>query len=75
MSDSLPPHDCSPPDSSVRGDSPVKNTGVSCHALLGGDPSDLGIAPSSLMSPALAVDSLPLVPPGKPLYIYRFFFN
>ena len=28
------PMDCSPPGSSVHGDSPVKNTGVGCHALL-----------------------------------------
>jgi len=28
--------DCSPPGSSVHGDSPGKNTGVSCHALLQG---------------------------------------
>ena len=26
--------DCSPPDSSVHGDSPGKNTGVGCHAFL-----------------------------------------
>ena len=26
--------DCSPPGSSVHGDSPDKNTGVGCHALL-----------------------------------------
>ena len=32
-SDSLRPHDCSPPGSSVHGDSPGKNTGVGCHAL------------------------------------------
>ena len=30
------PMDCSPPGSSVRGDSPGKNTEVSCHALLQG---------------------------------------
>ena len=30
------PMDCSPPGSSVRGDSPGKNTGVGCHALLQG---------------------------------------
>ena len=30
------PMDCSPPDSSVSGDSPGKNTGVGCHALLQG---------------------------------------
>ena len=28
------PMDCSPPGSSVHGDSPVKNTGVGCHSLL-----------------------------------------
>ena len=28
------PMDCSPPGSSVHGDSLVKNTGVGCHALL-----------------------------------------
>ena len=28
------PMDCSPPGSSVLGDSPGKNTGVGCHALL-----------------------------------------
>ena len=30
------PEDCSPPGSSVHGDSPGKNTGVLCHALLQG---------------------------------------
>ena len=30
------PVDCSPPGSSVRGDSPGKNTGVGCRALLQG---------------------------------------
>ena len=30
------PMDCSPPCSSVHGDSPDKNTGVGCHALLQG---------------------------------------
>ena len=34
VSDSLDPMNCSPPGSSVRGDSPGKNTGVGCHALL-----------------------------------------
>ena len=28
------PMDCSPPGSSVRGDSPSKNTGMGCHSLL-----------------------------------------
>ena len=30
------PMDCSPPGSSVHGDSPGKNTGVGCHDLLQG---------------------------------------
>ena len=30
------PTDYSPPDSSVHGDSPSKNTGVGCHTLLQG---------------------------------------
>ena len=34
MSDSLWPHGCSPPGFSVHEDSPGKNPGVSCHALL-----------------------------------------
>ena len=36
MSDSLRPPGHSPPSSSVRGDSPGKNTEVGCHALLQG---------------------------------------
>ena len=36
MSDSLHTMDCSLPGSFVYGDSPGKNTGVACHALLQG---------------------------------------
>ena len=36
MSYSLQPMDCSPPGSSVHGDSLGKNAGVGCHALLQG---------------------------------------
>ena len=36
LSDSFDPMDCSPPGSSVHGDSPGKNTGGRCHALLQG---------------------------------------
>ena len=36
VSDSLRPTACSPPGSSVHGDSPGKNTGVGCPALLQG---------------------------------------
>ena len=39
--------DCSPPGSSVHGDSPGKNTGVGCHTLL------QGIFPSQGSNPGL----------------------
>ena len=53
--------------SSVHGDSPGKNTRVSCHALLQGDLGNPGIEPRS---PALQADSLPSEPAGKPnIYI------
>ena len=39
------PMDCSPPGSSVRGDSPGKNTGVGCHALLQGNFPTQGLNP------------------------------
>ena len=56
--------DGSPPGSSVHGDSPGKNTGVGCHALL------QGIFPPGieLRSPAMQADSLPSEPPGKPIF-------
>ena len=41
------PMDCSPPGSSVHGESPGTNTGVGCHALL------LGIFPSQGSNPGL----------------------
>ena len=56
------PMDCSPPGSSVHGDSPGKNTGAGCHALLQGP--NPRIEPRS---PALQADSLPSEPPGKPM--------
>ena len=64
--------DCSPPGSSVRGDSPGKNTGVGCHALLQGIFPTQGSNSRLIMSPALQVDSLPLVPLGKPLFAFTF---
>ena len=39
------PIDCSPPGSSVHGDSPGKDTGVGCHALLQGVFPTLGSNP------------------------------
>ena len=41
--------DCSPPGSSVHGDSPGKNTGVGCHAFL------QGIFPTQGSKPGLPV--------------------
>ena len=40
---------------------------------LPGNLPDPGIKPISLESPALQVDSLPLVPPGKPNYLNTFY--
>ena len=54
--------DCSPPGSSVRGDSPGKNTGVGCHALLQGS-SWLG---DWTQASALQADTLLSELPGKP---------
>ena len=36
VSDSFDPTDCSPPGSSLHGDSPGKNMGVGCRSLLQG---------------------------------------
>jgi len=58
--------DCSLPGSSVLGDSPGKNTGVVCHALL------QGIFPTHKLHPGILhwwlrqMDSLLSEPPGKP---------
>ena len=37
------PMDCSPPGSSVRGNSPGKNNGVGCHAFLQGILVNMGV--------------------------------
>ena len=55
------PMDCSPPGSSVHGDSLGKNTGV--VAMPSSRGSSQLIEPRS---PALQADSLPSEPPGKP---------
>ena len=57
------PMDCSPPGSSVHGDSPGKNTGVGCHALLQGIFPIQGLSQGSL---TLQADSLPTELLGKP---------
>ena len=57
------PMNCSQPGCSAHGDSPGKNTGVSCHALLQHIFPTQGWNPRS---PTLQGDSLPSGPPGKP---------
>ena len=56
--------DCSSTGSSVHGDSPGKNTGVGCHALL------QGIFPAQELNPGLLhrqVGALPLGATGEAL--------
>ena len=62
------PMDCSPPGFSFRGDSPGKNTGVGCHALL------QGIFLTQGWNPGLphCRHSLLSKLPGKPLYCYIY---
>ena len=60
--------DCSPPGSSDRGDSPGKNTGVGCHALLQGIFLTQGSNPHLLHLLHWQVGSLPLALPGKPIH-------
>ena len=61
---------CDPMDCNLPGscpwDSPSKNTGVGCHALLQGIFPTQGLNPRILCLLHWQVDSLPLVPPGKP---------
>ena len=52
---------------------PGKNTGVSCHFLLQGFFLTQGLNLCLLC--LLQVDSLPLVPPGKPLHNMGFQFR
>ena len=57
--------DCSPPGSAVHGDSPGKNTGVGCHALLQEIFPTQGWNSHLLSLLDCQVGSSPLVPPGK----------
>ena len=59
VSNSLRPYGPQPARLLCPWDSPGKNTGVGCHAVLPRDLSNPGIEPASLTSPALG-------PPGKP---------
>ena len=62
VSDSLDPMDCSPPGSSVHGDSPGKNTGVGSHSLLQG----IFLTRDQTLVSCIA-ESLPSESPEKPL--------
>ena len=71
------PMECSPPGSSVHGDSPwgfsrqENRSGLPCLP-----PGDLPNPETELRSPALQVDSLPPEPPGKPIqYAYVPYFG
>ena len=63
------PMDCSPPSSSVHGDSPGKNIGVGFHALLQGIFLTQGLNPCLLYLLHWQAGSLPLAPPGKPMKV------
>ena len=67
MSDSCNPMDCSPPDLLGPWDSPSKNTGMGCHALLQGIFPTQGSNSHLLSLLHWQVGSLPLVPPEKSL--------
>ena len=56
------PVDCSPPGPSVHGDSPGKNTGVDCHALLQG----IFLPRDRTQVLPVQAEILPTEPPGKP---------
>ena len=58
----------SPPGSSAHEDSPGKNTGVGCHALL---QRIFLTQVSKPRSPTRQADSLPSEPLGKPVFIHR----
>ena len=63
------PMDCSPSGSSVHGDSLGKNTGIGCHDLLQGSFLTQGSNPSFLRFLHWQAGYLPLVPPGKLIYL------
>ena len=66
------PMDYSLSDSSVHGGSSGKNTGVGCHFILQGIFLTQGSNPTSPLSPAMQVDSLPSEPLGKPPFTVYF---
>ena len=67
MSDSLQPYRLYPARLLCAWDSPGKNTGVGCHALLQWIFLTQGLNPPLLSLLHWQMVSLPLAPPGKPL--------
>ena len=65
------PMDCSPPGSSVHGDSPGNNTGVGCYFLL------QGIFLTQELNPGLprCRQTLPSESPGKPILMMLSIFS
>ena len=63
VSEFFDPMDCSLPGFSLHEDSPYKNTGVSCHALI------QGVFPTrdQIQVFHMQANSLPSEPPGKPM--------
>ena len=72
VSDSSWSDDCSPQGSSVHVDSPGKNTGVGCLALLQGIFPTQGSSPHLFCLLHWQVGSLPPAPPGKPMMVFLF---
>ena len=68
MSDSLRPPDCTSPGFSVHGIFPGENTGVGQHFLIQGIFLTQGLKPRLLRLLHWQTDSLPTVPPRKPLF-------
>ena len=69
------PIDHSPPGSSVHGDSPGKNTGVVCHALLQGISLTQGSNSHLVHLLYWQEGSLPLVPPEKPTWKTQLYIS
>ena len=68
MSDSVQPRGLQPARLLCPWDSPGKNTGVGCHVLLQGTFPTQGLNPCFLCLLRWQAGSLPLAPPGKPMY-------
>ena len=71
MSNPLQPHGLYPARLFCPWDSPGKNTGVGCHALLQGIFPTQGWNPRLLRLLRWQTGSLPLAPPGKPQSFLR----